>query len=279
MDDKILLNTKKDLTTQKTEDGKEVFTKEKKEKLAKAAKDFESLMTQQMLKAMRESKNSLFEDEEEGKGMGEDVYDSMFDSQLSQMMSKDRGFGIAESIYKNVTGEDLDPELLKKRVRASSFSPVGMKMADNFAAITPSRSSLERLEKYEATINKYAEQFGVKPELVKSIILAESAANPKAVSGAKAKGLMQLMDSTARDMGVRNPFNPNENIMGGTRYIGEMLQRYDGDLQLALAAYNAGPGNVDKHNGIPPFTETRQYVTRVMGYYKQFEENGKAAGN
>lgn len=279
MDDKVLLNAKKDLTAQQAEDGKPVLSKEKKERLAKAAKDFESLMTQQMLKAMRESKNSLFADDEESKGMGEDVYDSLFDTQLSQMMSKERGFGIAESIYKKVTGEDLDPEILKKRVRASSFNPVGYKAAENFAAITPSRSSLERLEKYEPAINKYAEQFGVKPELVKSIILAESAANPKAVSGAKAKGLMQLMDATARDMGVRNPFNPNENIMGGTRYISEMLKRYDGDLQLALAAYNAGPANVDKHKGIPPFTETRQYVTRVMGYYRQFEETGKAAGN
>lgn len=107
--------------------------------------------------------------------------------------------------------------------------------------------------------------------LVAAVIEAESGGNPKAVSKAGAMGLMQLMPGTARAMGVADPFDPVQNVAGGTRYLAEMLDRF-GSVPEALAAYNAGPGAVEKHGGIPPYPETRHYVQQVLELYRQNQE-------
>mgnify|MGYP006280297367 CR=1 FL=1 len=116
---------------------------------------------------------------------------------------------------------------------------------------------------YEAAISEHARRHGVAEDLVRAVIQVESAFNPTAISDKGAMGLMQLMPATAAELGVRNPFDANENIRGGVAYLKQLLTRYDNRVELALAAYNAGSGNVDKYGAVPPFKETRNYVDKI----------------
>lgn len=243
------------------------FTPEEKQKLAKATMDFESLLTSMMLKSMTKTTGGLFGEN----SYGGDTLDTIFESEMAGYMTRSKSMGIAQSMYEKITGEELDMSLVRPH-RIKGANNVKTFVPNEHPTINPSHSSIQRLKKYEDVIKKAAREHGVDEKLIKSIILTESAAKEDALSKAKAKGLMQLMDGTARDMGVRNVWNPAENIYGGTKYISKMISKYDGNLELALAAYNAGPGNVDKHGGIPPFEETKNYVTRVMGYLNSMED-------
>lgn len=118
---------------------------------------------------------------------------------------------------------------------------------------------------YDASINEHSTRMGVSADLVRAVIQVESAFNPAAVSTKGAMGLMQLMPATALELGVINPFEPDQNIRGGVAYLKRLLDRYDHKVELALAAYNAGMGNVEKYGDVPPFKETRNYVKKITG--------------
>lgn len=126
---------------------------------------------------------------------------------------------------------------------------------------------------YDAIINSCALQYGVDTSLVKAVIQAESNYNPRAVSRKGAAGLMQLMPKTAQSLKVNDSFNPADNIRGGVRYLRFLLDTFKGDVALALAAYNAGLTNVAKHKGIPPYTETKNYVAKVMNFQRTYQSN------
>ncbi len=125
---------------------------------------------------------------------------------------------------------------------------------------------------FHPIISRAAAQYQIDPDLVRAIIFAESGYNPKAVSKRGAKGLMQLMPGTAKAMGVEDCFDPEHNIFGGVKYFKKLFTQFDGDVKLALAAYNAGSRRVREFNGVPPFKATEHYIQKVMKHYKQYKD-------
>ena len=144
---------------------------------------------------------------------------------------------------------------------SSDFSAV---LSQQITSILPAKQiNLETKQNFNTIIDEMSSKYNVPANLIKAVIKTESNFNAKATSHAGAQGLMQLMPATGRSLGVVDPFNPKQNIEAGTKYLSQMLNRFNGNLDLALAAYNAGPGNVQKYGGIPPFKETQNYVAKV----------------
>ncbi len=175
-------------------------------------------------------------------------------------------------IYKYPTSGELTVFTDQKPTHISNYEVLKF---DCFACNPDSTIDWNRvklnLTSYVDTIKQVAKQNNIDPALVRALIHAESAFNAKAVSRAGAQGLMQLMPTTAKELGVSNALNPKENIRGGVKYLAQLLQQFRGDIQLATAAYNAGPNAVKKYNGIPPYKETKVYVERVGILHQRYQ--------
>lgn len=164
--------------------------------------------------------------------------------------------------YKIIVTTKKDREEPDSPTPASSFAPHSTYQSQKFL--------LPNDETYSEYINEAAAKHRLDPFLIKSVIKVESDFDPYARSSKGAQGLMQLIPSTAKQVGCSDSYDPRENILGGASYLSMMLKRFDGDVEKSLAAYNAGPGNVDKYNGVPPFRETKNYVKKVKHYYRQY---------
>jgi soluble lytic murein transglycosylase-like protein len=143
------------------------------------------------------------------------------------------------------------------------------RLRTNFKIAASYRNKAE----FEPLIKSLSSEYGVDSSLIKAVIHAESGYNPNAVSPKGAQGLMQLMPKTAQGLKVSNSFDPKENIRGGVRYLRFLLDTFKGDVTLALAAYNAGLNRVSQYGGVPPYQETRNYVSRVLSYQKSYQSN------
>ncbi len=229
-------------------------------RLRRACQQFESLFVSYLLKSMRETTVQIGSGEEP---TGAGLMNELMDEHLADAVTRNGGIGLGRMLEESLTGA---------RARSPDSSPVAPSLpvsrrtvyrpAEQADPGNDAQTTLVRA--YERIIVRAAQEFGLDPVLIESVISQESAGRPDAVSSKGAKGLMQLMDETAEEMGVKNPFDPEENILGGVRYLRRLVDRWDGDLTKALAAYNAGPSAVEKHGGVPPFAETQTYVQRIL---------------
>lgn len=136
-----------------------------------------------------------------------------------------------------------------------------------------SASSRPDPSQFDGMIRAASQKWNVDESLIRAVIKQESGYDPKATSWCGAQGMMQLMPETASGLGVKDAYDAEQNIMGGTRYLRSLLDRFDGNISKALAGYNAGPGAVEKHGGIPPYEETQHYVSNVLEFYRRYKEN------
>ncbi len=235
---------------------------EGQQRLASVARGFEALLLFQLLRSLQQPLLTEAE-EEKGGGFGLGGWAELALLPFAEFLaSSGSGIGLARWLYRHWTGQELPV----RRTEVAPTMPAGTPKA------RPAQAERIRtaLQPYWGWIEQAAETLGLSPALIAAVVWAESAGNPRAVSPAGAQGLMQLMPQTAQMLGLSDPFDPQQNLMAGSRYLRQLLDRF-GSLHSALAAYNAGPGRVQRYGGIPPFAETQRYVQRVLELYRELD--------
>ncbi|MHA6258460.1 lytic transglycosylase domain-containing protein [Sporosarcina sp. CAU 1771] len=195
---------------------------------------------------------------------------SMFNKMLEEMLAGTPISNSLSSASANMLGTNTSMENLLYKGSNPVFFPHMLETVQTPAhslASTQTKPLPSGSGQYTEIINQAAEKYNLPAKLISSVIKQESNFNNNVVSHAGAEGLMQLMPGTAKFLGVTDSFNPKQNITGGAKYLRQMLNQFNGNMELALAAYNAGPGNVKKYGGIPPFKETQQYVKKVLNSF------------
>ena len=241
-------------------------------RLKETAENFEAIFLNFMLKSMMklgDNKNSIFG----GDDFGSDVLDSIFYIEMSKHLAKNGKFGIAELIYKELEKRDakITADNPQQTEKDEMKKPTNLQKQKS-KSINYGEPLIKKINRFDEIIKRASLEFNIPAEIIKAIIAVESSGDLFAISPKGAKGLMQLIDSTAQLVGVKNIWHPAENIYGGVKYLRYLLDRFNGDIKLAIAGYNAGPENVEKFGGIPPFPETIEYVGKVMRYLKFFEQ-------
>jgi len=275
--------------------GKNNSNNDNREEMLEAAQKFEAIFIQKMFDEMMKTTDMT---KSFGKGSGGDFFKDMFLINISEDVTKRNPIGLADEIMRQFRGRfdnnnDADDIGNENKIRNLAESDYSRKMSKisleslnggKLEGLDPSNLQapisshqipkivFDKVEKYNHIIEFNAEKFGVDSALVKAVIKNESNGDYKAESKKGAKGLMQLMDSTAEELGVTNSFDPYQNIQGGVSYLKKMLDMFDNDLEKAIAAYNAGPGNVKKYDGIPPFKETENYVEKVKKSIESYKK-------
>ena len=183
-------------------------------------------------------------------------------------------------VYKESDGtvwfSNVEPEA-QDSSRYQLIEVKGRRTATNSCRGMNNSRLAERARNYIKEIILYASQYDIDSKLILAVIRNESCFDRSAVSSAGAQGLMQLMPATARWLGVTDSFSPDQNIRGGTKYLSDLVKRYDNNIKMALAAYNAGPGAVAKYGGVPPYAETQKYIEKVMKSYQDYLRDDRIA--
>ena len=173
--------------------------------------------------------------------------------------------------------KDIKPESVKKIEKEVESKPIVDEKIEEIKESVELKSKIDlkaQSSNVEEIIETISEKYGIDSDFIKAIIKQESGFNTRATSKKGAMGLMQLMPKTAESLGVLDAYNPSQNIEGGVKYLKGLLDKYDNNKELALAAYNAGPGAVKKYGGIPPYKETKNYINAIMGTYNKVKEAG-----
>lgn len=226
----------------------------------KASQDFEAILVRQVFQSMRNATKILSEEPEDG---ANEQQMSMAWDGMADQVTQSGGFGLAKMLY---------PHLLGQAERGESMpnlpAPLPRSLPGATSAYTKASASKLSSAELSRTVARASAETGLPADLIHGVIQTESGGDSTALSPKGAVGLMQLMPSTARELGV-DPTDPVQNILGGAKYLARMKERFGSD-QLALAAYNAGPGAVEAHGGIPPYRETQDYVKRVTAARAKF---------